>query len=245
MLTDEMRQQGSWLFRWRSYLPFTFLAVLAASIVGLHWPFGSYIIHEVWEFSCLMISFLGLAIRCATVGFVPRGTSGRNTRDQCAESLNTTGLYSVVRHPLYVANYLVGLGVALVWLNWWVPLVYTLLFWLYYERIMVAEEHFLEQQFGDDFRRWAASTRAFVPDFSQWRRPNLPFSLKTVFRREYTTLLLIVLLHSGLEVAEHYWLEGRPTIGPDWSILLISGVAIYLVLRTLKKKTAMLDVAGR
>jgi protein-S-isoprenylcysteine O-methyltransferase Ste14 len=244
-LTDEMSQQGRWLFRWRSYLPITLFSLLAISIIGLRWPFGSYEFHEVWEFGCLMLSFLGLAIRCATVGYVPHGTSGRNTKKQKADSLNTTGLYSIVRHPLYVGNYLIGLGVVLVWINWWVPVVYTLLFWLYYERIMVAEEGFLEEQFGDDFRQWAAMTPAFLPQFSHWQRPSLPFSLRVVLQREYSGLLLIVLLHSGLEVAEHLWLEGRPKFGPDWSILFIFGVAVYLVLRTLKKRTAILNVAGR
>jgi len=245
MLTDEMTQQGRWLFRWRSYLPLTLLSLLAASIIGLHWPFGSYLVHEFWEFGCLFLSFFGLAIRCATVGFVPVGTSGRNTRTQCAQSLNTTGLYSVVRHPLYLGNYLIGLGIVLVWFNWWAPLIYTLLFWLYYERIMVAEERFLEEQFGDEFRRWSESTPAFVPRISQWRRPILTFSPRTVLRREYSALLLIVLLHSGLEFAEHLWLEGRPTIGPEWFAFLLSGVVVYIVLRTLKRRTHALQVSGR
>jgi len=245
MLTDEIGQQGRWLFRWRSYLPLTVLSLLAVSIVGLHWPFGSYLVHEFWEMGCLAISFFGLAVRCVTVGYVPVGTSGRNTKSQCAQSLNTTGVYSVVRHPLYVGNYFIGLGVVLVWFNLWAPLIYTLVFWLYYERIMVAEEHFLEEQFGDTFRRWAKSTPAFVPRLSQWRRPALPFSLRTVLRREYSALLLIVLLHCGLEVAEHYWLDGRPTMGPQWWAFFLSGVTVYVVLRTLKKRTNVLQVAGR
>ena len=31
---------------------------------------------------------------------------------------------------------------------WPLPLSYSLCFWLYYERIMAAEEEFLEQRFG-------------------------------------------------------------------------------------------------
>lgn len=150
-----------------------------------------------------------------------------------------------MRHPLYVGNYLIGLGVALVWFNWWVPLVYTLLFWLYYERIMIAEERFLEHEFGDDFRQWAASTPAFIPRFSLWRRPSLPFSLRTILRREYSGLMLLVLLHSGIEVMEHVWLEGRPRFGPDWTITLVVATAVYATLRLLKKRTHLLTVPGR
>ena len=34
-----------------------------------------------------------------------KNTSGRNTHDQVADSLNTSGIYSIVRHPLYVGNF--------------------------------------------------------------------------------------------------------------------------------------------
>jgi protein-S-isoprenylcysteine O-methyltransferase Ste14 len=244
-LTEEMGRQGLWLFRWRSYLPLVLVVLFPASLIGLHWPFGSYELHEYWEFGCIAISLLGLAVRCATVGFVPAGTSGRNTQAQMAKELNTTGVYSVVRHPLYVGNYLIGLGVTLVWLNWWVPLVYTLCFWVYYERIMVAEERFLEQKFGDSFQKWAASTPAFVPRFSQWRSPALPFSVRTVLRREYTGLMLLVLLHSGIEVTEHVWIDGRPEFGPGWTIALVATFAVYVTLLTLKKRTKLLSVSGR
>jgi hypothetical protein len=193
----------------------------------------------------LLLSFLGLAIRCGAVGFVPGGTSGRGTRSQSAKTLNSTGLYSVVRHPLYLGNYLIGLGVTLVWFDWWAPVIYTLFFWLYYERIMLAEEQFLDEQFGGEFRRWAAATPAFVPRLSNWRRPSLPFSARTALRREYSGLFLLVLLHSGMEVIEHLWLEGCPTLGPYWTTTLVAAVFIYAALATLKKHTRLLHVCGR
>ena len=41
---------------------------------------------------------------------------------------------------------------------WWLPVIYSLAFWIYYERIMFAEEAFLRQKFGETYRRWAATT---------------------------------------------------------------------------------------
>jgi protein-S-isoprenylcysteine O-methyltransferase Ste14 len=245
-LTDEMGEQGLWLFRWRSYLPTALLVLLfPASLLGLRWPFGSYEFHMRWEFACFTLSFLGLAIRCATVGCVPGGTSGRGTRDQIAKVLNTTGWYSVLRHPLYFGNYLIGLGVTLVWFDWWAPVIYTLFFWLYYERIMFAEELFLEAKFGDDFRKWAASTPAFFPRFSRWRSSELPFSMKTVLRREYSGLLLLVILHSGMEVIEHIWLDRQLRLGPYWTFTLIAAIGIYITLSVMKKHSRLLVVRGR
>ena len=100
-----------------------------------------------------------------TVGYVPRGTSGRNTRKQVAEVLNTTGMYSVVRHPLYVGNFIMWLGISLFFHLWWFTLLIALIFWVYYEKIMYAEEAFLEEKFGEQFLALGRKNPAFYPSF--------------------------------------------------------------------------------
>jgi protein-S-isoprenylcysteine O-methyltransferase Ste14 len=248
-LIDEMGMQGAWLFRWRSYIPVALLALmLPPSLLGLHWPFGSHRFHNVWELVCLAVSLLGLAIRCATVGFVPAGTSGRGTTKLSAKALNTTGLYSLVRHPVYVGNYLVGLGVTLVWFDWWAPVTYSLSFWLYYERIMIAEEQFLLNQYGNEFLQWAKYTPSFIPtpsQFTRWKRPALPFSFVSTVRREYSTLVLVVALHAGMEAIENYWMGGRLSFGREWGPVLGCTLALYAFLAFLKKRTWALKVSGR
>ena len=57
-----------------------------------------------YEAACIALAFVGLAIRVFTVGFVPAGTSGRKHDGQIAETLNTTGIYSLTRNPLYLGN---------------------------------------------------------------------------------------------------------------------------------------------
>jgi protein-S-isoprenylcysteine O-methyltransferase Ste14 len=105
--------------------------------------------NEIWQMFCLAISFMGLAIRILTVGRAPLGTSGRNTREQVANTLNTTGIYSLVRHPLYLGNYLILIGMALWPHIWWLAVLTSCFFALYYERIMLAEEAFLREKFGE------------------------------------------------------------------------------------------------
>jgi protein-S-isoprenylcysteine O-methyltransferase Ste14 len=244
-MREEMERQGNWLFRWRGHLPFVLLALIPLAMRESPWPSGEQPIHEVWEFLCLGVSLLGLAVRCLTVGYTPAATSGRNTKRQVAETLNETGAYSIVRHPLYLGNYLIALGVALVPLVWWFPVVYTLAFWIYYERIMCAEEAFLRDKFGDVFVRWAAKTPAFIPNLLAWRPPALPFSTRNVLKREHTGLAVVILLHCGLEYSEHYFFEHRLYGGVFWAVLGVVGVASYLILRTLKRRTSLLRVTGR
>ena len=242
-LVEEFENQGRWLFRWRSYLPLLLVALIGVAFKQSEALFQTYF-HECWEFICLGVSFLGLAVRVVTIGHTPARTSGRNARRQVANQINTTGIYSIVRHPLYLGNFLIGLGITLVVMVWWLPAIYALLFCVYYERIMFAEEMFLHRKFGSAFDEWAARTPAFWPRFSRWRRPDLAFSLRNVLRREYTGLAVVILAHAGMEFAEHELVRHYPW-ERFWTVLTAAGIIAYLVLRLLKRRTTLLDVPGR
>ena len=242
-LIEEFQSQGNWLFRWRSYLPLMLVALIGVAFKQSEALFQTYF-HEWWEIICLGISFCGLAIRAITVGHAPARTSGRNVTRQVADHLNTTGAYSIVRHPLYLGNFFIGLGISFVLLVWWLPAIYALLFCVYYERIMFTEEMFLHRKFGLAFDEWAKATPAFWPRLSRWRRPDLPFSIRNVLRREYTGLAVVILGHSGMEFAEHEFVKQYPW-ETFWSMLASAGIIAYLVLRLLKRRTTLLDVPGR
>jgi protein-S-isoprenylcysteine O-methyltransferase Ste14 len=244
-LQEEFREQGEWLFRWRSFLPLVLVPLIGIALSQLeadqHLDKWNY----VWDYTCLGISFVGLFVRVITVGFVPGQTSGRNTREQVADQLNTTGIYSTVRHPLYLGNFLIGLGVALVQAVWWLPVIYTLTFWLYYERIMFAEEAFLRHKFRETYRRWAAVTPAFLPRFSQWRKPALPFSWINAVRREYSGLMILILCHAGQEFFERLITDRRVVWEVFWATLLFGGLATYFSVRWINRNTKLLRVPGR
>lgn len=239
-LVREFDQQGNWLFRWRSYLPFILLIPLAPALRSFQYPLGDHFFQELWELVCVPVSLLGLAIRAAAVGAAAPNTSGRNTHGQVADAINTTGIYSVVRHPLYLGNFLMWLGIVLFCRDWWFAAVYTLAFYLYYERIMMAEENYLQGKFGDDFSKWAAATPAFVPRLTQWRRSDRAFSWKKVLRQEYTGFFGVTSAFFLLELSEHLIVERRFEVEPLWGIVGLAGLAVYLTLRTLKKHTNLL-----
>ncbi len=243
-LSEEFQAQGQWLFRWRSYLPLAIAPLLVFAVVQADGTFETRA-HEVSEYVGFAISIIGLLVRVITVGHTPAGTSGRNSKHQIADQLNTTGIYSIVRHPLYLGNYLIGLGISTVLLVWWLPVIYSLMFWIYYERIMYAEEAYLRQKFGADYLKWAAQTPAFLPRFTQWRKPNLPFSWLNVLGREYSGLTVVVLGHCGLECLELLVQQHRIVWETFWATVLFSGLIAYFALRHLKRNTALLEVPGR
>jgi len=205
----------------------------------------SHSVNEAWQILCLLVSFLGLAIRIITVGRALVGTSGRNTREQVADTLNTTGIYSVVRHPLYLGNYLIMIGFSMWPHVWWLVALTSCFYALYYERIMLAEESFLRQRFGETFEKWSAETPAFFPKFRGWKPSSVPFCWRTVAQREYNAFFLIISVFFlfdliGDSIAEKNW-----HISWVWFWVFIAGFLIFAVLRTLKKRTRLLHVSGR
>lgn len=244
-LTDHFERSGNWLFRWRAVPPVLALLVLMLHLGNYHYLFDSRRADDLWQLGCLLVAVAGLALRAYVVGHTPKDTSGRNAREQRAASLNTSGLYSVVRHPLYVGNFLIYLGTVAFTHDPWPASVCLLVFWLYYERIMAAEERFLRARFGAQFEEWAQVTPAFVPKPRLWRHPDLPFSLRNVLRREYNNVFSVLLAMFLLDAASESAAQGRFALGPWWVVALAVGFVAWLVLRTLKRHTELLRVAGR
>lgn len=246
-LREDLEKQGAWLFKWRSYLPLLLIPLFAIALKNskfIERIFGDDI-GDLWESIAVIVSFLGLVIRCFTVGYVLRGTSGRNTQSQVAEMLNTTGMYSISRDPLYLGNFVIMLGVTLFIQVWWLALIVWAGFWLYYERIIFTEEEFLRNRFGNVFIAWAQKTPMIIPNFKNWRKPNPAFSFKTVLRREFSTYFAIVSVYFFLEIARTIFAEKRFFMGNSWLIFFLVSMTIYFTLLILKKKTHILDVVNR
>lgn len=244
-MREELEHSGNWLFRWRGYLPLVLICGFLAVMRTHEFPGHSEKIEHIWEAICLLVSLCGLGIRVATIGYTPRGTSGRNTEKQDAETLNTAGLYSVVRNPLYLGNFVMYLGIALLTGVWWLVLIYVLVFWLYYERIIFAEESFLRRQFGQEYLDWAAVTPVIVPRLKGYRRPPLSFSLKNVLRREYNGFFALVLIMALFEVVGDLFAHRGLELDRGWAVIIGVSFVIWITLRSLKRHTTVLNVEGR
>jgi protein-S-isoprenylcysteine O-methyltransferase Ste14 len=246
-LREDIEKQGNWLFRWRSYLPLLGIPIFIISLREsgiLERQFGDRL-GDLWGVCAIIVSFLGLLVRGVTAGYAPRGTSGRNTKSQVAQTLNTTGMYSISRNPLYLGNFIIVLGVTLFIQVWWLALLVWFGFWLYYERIIFTEEEFLRVKFKEQFLGWAEKTPIVIPRLRSWEKPQLAFSFKTVLRREFSTYFSIVATFFFLEVATNFLTQRRLTVHVSWLIFFIVSLAIYLVFFFLKKKTNLLNVPGR
>jgi protein-S-isoprenylcysteine O-methyltransferase Ste14 len=247
-LQEEFESQGNFLFRYRSNLPLLviLIGILVFVLGRLSDLYQEKIPYSILEYISLAISFLGLAIRIYTVGHTPAKTSGRNTKEgQLANELNSTGIYSVVRHPLYLGNFFMWLGAAVLCENFWFVTSFILVYWIYYERIMYAEEQFLRRKFGEVYTNWAAKTSAFIPSLSGFIKPRYPLSLKKVLRKEKNGLLAIFVLLFVFHTIGFSLDAGKIAVEMNWiTYATIASAIIYLILKVLKNSKLLYD-AGR
>jgi len=245
-LKEELEEQGIYLFKYRGILPIFILALglgLYAYTIIINDKFitadESYYIYL-----CLLISLIGQVIRVYTVGYTPENTSGRNTEEQVADSLNTTGIYSMVRHPLYLGNFFMWLGPAMLTGNMWFIVAFCLFYWVYYERIMFAEEQFLRRKFQHTYENWASMIPAFIPSMNNFKSPNLPFSWKKVIKKEKNGFAAIFIIFTLFDVVG-YSLSSSRELDMFLVALCVVTSIMYLILKYIKNHTSLLNEYGR
>jgi protein-S-isoprenylcysteine O-methyltransferase Ste14 len=243
-LVHEFENSGNWLFKRRSWLP---VFLIVGGIVMMYLGNRQAILFDMRdELIFLVVSLFGEIIRIFTVGFAPKNTSGRNTiNGQIADELNVTGIYSIVRHPLYVGNFFMWLGPVLFLRSVEVTLFFTLIYWLYYERIMFAEEQFLRRKFGEIYDKWSENVSSFIPYSFKYIRSKLPFSVRNVLKREYNSFVNIFVIFTLLDIFRNYFLSERIYLTNMWIYLFVSAFVIWIVVRIIHKRTRWLEVEGR
>ncbi len=83
--------------------------------------------------------------------------------------LATTGAYSLVRHPLYLGNFLILGGFTLACANWIVLIVVIWFFLFYYPAAIRYEDNKLENIFAEEWREWSKDTPGMFPSSLRWR----------------------------------------------------------------------------
>ncbi|MCC6484183.1 MAG: isoprenylcysteine carboxylmethyltransferase family protein [Armatimonadetes bacterium] len=140
---------------------------------------------------------LGIWIRICARGWKAQAPS---------RTLVTEGLYSYIRHPLYVASFAIGLGIMPA-LNS-VPLLtaFVVIFLLAHIPVIRREEISLRTRFGEEHERYTREVRALIPSLHslKLRRPIVPRPLLRAAQLEADAILLWGLISIGLDVREDF-----------------------------------------
>lgn len=106
----------------------------------------------------LLIAVLGQAWRVYAAGVIYKN-----------QKLATTGAYSLVRHPLYLGNFLILGGFTVASGSLVVAAVVVLFFLFYYPAAIRYEDSKLEKLFQDEWRDWSRSIPAMFPTGLKWQ----------------------------------------------------------------------------
>jgi len=110
----------------------------------------------------LIVLMAGLAIRCIAIVTLGKAFSA-NVAIKSAQTIQRTGIYSVLRHPSYSGLLLIFLGIGLHSRNWlalavaFLPSTAALLY-----RIRI-EEAVLNTKFGPEYAAYSRVTKRLVP----------------------------------------------------------------------------------
>jgi protein-S-isoprenylcysteine O-methyltransferase Ste14 len=241
-LLDHFTRSGDLLFRWRGQLPLLLLPAFLLALIEARWPAQPTPALRAWQVVSVLVALAGLGVRVVAIGTAPAGTSERSTTNPRASMLRTTGVYSIVRHPLYLGNTLTAVGLACFTGVWYLPVMVLLAGILYHERICTREEAFLEGKFGDEFRSWAERVPAAVPRFSGYVPSATPFVWRRVLGREFHGLMVIGTAIFVLDLARAAAATGRLVFDPVWTSLFLLTSAVFLVCSLLKKTTSVFRV---
>ena len=229
-ISEELASTGDALFRRRSYMPLVLVPLFLLSVLDERHPTPFS-----WELICFVVALSGLLARAFVVGTAPQGASTRGTRRPSAESLSTLGAYSVVRHPLYVANTLIAVGCSMLAGTWYLPVIVVLLSFVYHERIAAREEAFLLATFGDGFRAWAAEVPAMIPAFGKYRASRVPFQVRKVVVQESHGLCAIGTAFLVLDTLEDSVRLQYLHVDPVWLAIFTATLVPFLIVVVAKK----------
>jgi len=169
------------------------LAFIVVALTQSHWE-----LHHENVASFLFSTGLGLAAIGATGRiWCSFFISGRKDGE-----LVTEGPYSISRNPLYVFSCigLVGVGLSTETLTY--PLLFLVIFGLYYPGIMAREERRLEELFGESFRQYRQRVPRFWPNRGLYSEPASWSSNPRLFRRHILSDIWFVWITAIIELVE-------------------------------------------
>jgi len=231
-----MDKLGNILFKYRNVIfPVFFALLLFCTRPVFGWEH-----FEKWGYPVgLALALTGQTIRALTIGlsYIVRG--GRK-RKVYAETLVKTGMFAHCRNPLYLGNVLIvtGLGIfanSILFYYIGIPL-----FIFMYLAIIMAEENYLTDKFGEEYIEYCRNVNRFMPDLSGIRKTigSMTFNWRRLIVKEYGTTYMWIICMILLIMKNQYTRYGREvnkTVILILSLFFFFVTFLYAVARYLKK----------
>src|SRR5690606_12075450 len=233
-----MVQIGNFFFKYRNFLfIFLYLALFIPSApVFSEADFGS----DYYRYPLiigLVVTVVGQLIRGATIAlaYIVRGGKDKKVY---ANTLVSEGIFAHCRNPLYVGNIFMLVGVGILVNSLLYLLIFIPLFLFIYQAIVLAEENFLRNKFGEQFDAYATRVHRWLINPSGLGRTlsEMHFLWKRWLIKEYNTQVIWL---TGIAVilffTYSHW-QWEPDTRNRWFVFVLLVLAIYyLTVRYFKK----------
>lgn len=238
-----MIQIGNFFFKYRNLL---FILLYLALFIPSPPVFSAVVFgteYYWWPIAIgLIITVSGQLIRGATIGLAYIIRGGKDGKVY-AEDLVTQGIFNHCRNPLYVGNILMLAGVGVLSNSLLYLLVFIPFFLFVYQAIVLAEENFLRNKFGEKFISYCKRVNRWLPDLRGIGKTfkGMRFKWKRWILKEYNTQyvwlsgITLILLFNYPQVT-NYDTQLRNTL---LIIILSALLLLYLFVRYLKKSGRM------
>lgn len=231
LLKDLLVKIGDFCFRHRTLQYIPYAIVILAELKDFNR------VHESipFEIICFAVTLFGIIIRILTIGYVPKNTSGRNRKEQIADTLNTKGMYSIVRNPLYLGNFFIFLGISILTESFEIIILNSILMTLFYTAIVLKEESFLAEKFGKEYLDWTKKVNCFIPSFKNFKKCDRNFSIEKVIFNEHDTWMSTIVCFICIETIKGFFETERFFLAPVWIYVFTIFLLIWAISKFLKK----------
>lgn len=149
----------------------------------------------------IILLLLGQLIRISSRGY-------KSEHSKSGGILLTSGPYAVVRNPMYLGIFLMGLGIVLCIFQYWVFVCFFAYFTFRYLMLISQEEKFLAEKFGQQFKDYQKNTPKLLPRINFFIgksiRDYLPIKPQW-FKRELTAFIPILVVIIGIKFWVATW----------------------------------------
>ena len=152
---------------------FRFLAryrIAISRVFAIIFTFVILFCHPYFYGSLLNYALLVLGLLLILIGILGRVFSSLFMSDNRHKNVVSTGIYSIVRNPLYLFSFIGTIGITLVFGSLILTIVVILFYLLYYYIVITFEENSLSEKFGLEYINYLHSgIPRFFPKFSLWK----------------------------------------------------------------------------
>lgn len=162
----------------------------------------SFFVDNLLDVLGLFLILKGVLIRMSARGHKKANSDG-------SHELVTTGLYKIVRNPMYLGTFYIGSGFVFMLLPWWMVFIFAGVFYWRFNIQMRKEEKFLTDKFGKTYEEYCRRVPRIIPNVKlAWIMPiNELMNPQEMFStKEKRGLWSWPLLALSCEIGKEYFL---------------------------------------